>query len=205
MDVKILIADDHTVVRCALMQLIQHQLRFHQVKGVNSRNALLRELRQCRYTHLILDMSLSDGMSLEILPVLLKLYPHLQILIFSMFRKNTYQHILEKYPLYGYLQKDAPEKEILDTLHNFLNGIVLHKKISNVLKPYTNPFDKLSERQHQILHYLLQGCNTKEIAARLNIHCNTVSTMKNRIYEKTGASGISELVQMAVLHKQQYI
>lgn len=201
MSVKILIADDHSVVRTGLMHLIQGRLFFREVASVSNCNGLLKAIRKDSYSHLILDMSLPDGVSTEILPVIRHLCPHINILLFSMYDRVIYEKILSAYGIYDYLEKSGTDAHILQVIHRFLNHQHTGRPAAIAPSPSPNPFQVLTERQLQVLHYLVSGCTTKEIAARLNIHMNTVSTTKNRIYEKTGAANASELIHLAIRYK----
>ncbi|MBU3676119.1 MAG: helix-turn-helix transcriptional regulator [Chitinophagaceae bacterium] len=67
-----------------------------------------------------------------------------------------------------------------------------------------NPFSHLSPRELEILHYVLKGVGTKQISDMLNIKMNTVSTLKFRIYEKTGTSNIRELIELAILYNVNF-
>ena len=81
---SIIIADDHALVRKGLKLLLTGSLGCKDVTEAESCSALLNELKQRPYSHLILDLVLSDGISLEIIPAIRKLYPALKIMIFSM-------------------------------------------------------------------------------------------------------------------------
>jgi len=77
------------------------------------------------------------------------------------------------------------------------------RRIQSVPKT-ENPFTTLSPRELEILHYVLKGMGTKEIAENLNLKMNTVSTVKARIYEKTNAVNIKELLELATLYNVNY-
>jgi DNA-binding CsgD family transcriptional regulator len=72
------------------------------------------------------------------------------------------------------------------------------------MQNFDNPFTLLAPRELEILHYVLKGIGTKDIAETLNLKMNTVSTIKNRIYEKTKASNIKELIELATLYNVNY-
>lgn len=199
MSVKILIADDHSVVRSGMTHMIQVRLRYPKVKGVSTCNAVLKELQAKSYTHLILDLRLPDGISLEIIPTVRRLYPDLRIMIFSMAEAVVYRDALAVYEVYHYLEKSRRDADILSFVDDFLNDRIRPPTDTQPLR--TNPFALLSVRQLEILHYMLSGYTTKEIAARLNLGMSTVSTMKGRIYEKTGTANTVELVQLAQTYK----
>lgn len=74
----------------------------------------------------------------------------------------------------------------------------------SVIHHHDNPFKALAPRELEVLHYVLKGLGTKEIAETLNLKMNTVSTIKARIYEKTNAGNIKELIELATLYNVNY-
>ena len=87
-------------------------------------------------------------------------------------------------------------------LHQFVNNEALPQRNKSVTKD--NPFSALAPRELEILHYVLKGIGTKEIADNLNLKMNTISTIKTRIYEKTNAGNIKELMELATLYSVNY-
>jgi two-component system, NarL family, invasion response regulator UvrY len=102
-----------------------------------------------------------------------------------------------------YLSKQVGEEEILNMLTKFIDDedLVNNKKSTSVK---LNPFSTLAPRELEILHYVLKGIGTKDISDLLNLKMNTISTIKNRIYEKTNASNIRELIDLATLYNVNY-
>lgn len=203
MEAQILLADDHSMIRKGLKLLLQLHLGFKKVFEVTSCNELMKELIKKSYTHLILDIILSDGSSLEILPNIRRLYPDLRIVVFSMQPPEVYGKALKKYGIYQYLPKNTPEEETLRVLHRFLQNEQSSRDLSHAHFP-NNPFSALSPRELEILHYVLKGLGTKEIADTLNVKMNTVSTVKNRIFDKTITSNLKELIELATLYNVNY-
>ena len=203
MQPQILLADDHSMIRKGLKLLLQLHLNFMAVSEVISCNELMKELTKKKYTHLVLDIILSDGNSLEILPAIRKLYPELKILVFSMQPAEVYGKALHQYGIDHYLQKTSPEEETLRQLRRFLlNEQSLRDEPA--AKYHNNPFSTLAPRELEILHYVLNGLGTKAIAETLNIKMNTVSTVKNRIFEKTLTANLKELIELATLYNVNF-
>jgi two-component system, NarL family, invasion response regulator UvrY len=94
MQKKIIIADDHSIIRNGLKLYLQYNLGMGEVTEVGSCNELMKELVKNKYTHLILDIILSDGSSIEVLPNIRKVYPQLNIMIFSMQPEEVYGNAL---------------------------------------------------------------------------------------------------------------
>lgn len=183
--------------------LLQLHLNFTEVSEVTSCNELLKDLTKTTYTHLVLDIILSDGNTLEILPVIRKLYPELKIMVFSMQPAEVYGKALRQYGIDHYLPKTTPEEETIRLLRRFLlNEHPLRDDTAT--KYHNNPFSALAPRELEILHYVLKGLGTKEIAETLNVKMNTVSTVKNRIFEKTLTTNLKELIELATLYNVNY-
>jgi DNA-binding NarL/FixJ family response regulator len=182
---------------------MQLNLGFTSIQEASTCNELMKELVKNRYTHLILDIILSDGSSLEIIPNIRRVYPDLNIMIFSMQPAEVYGEALKQYGIKYYLSKSVGEEEILQMLTKFLNNESPSDK-SNVFASEENPFSALAPRELEILHYVLKGMGTKDIAETLNLKMNTISTMKTRIYEKTNAGNIKELMELASLYNVNY-
>jgi DNA-binding NarL/FixJ family response regulator len=152
---------------------------------------------------MILDIILSDGSTLEILPNIKKIYPDLRIMVFSMQPHEVYGKALKQYGVLHYLSKTTPEEDTIRQLQRFLQNDHSSRDISKVHFP-NNPFSALSARELEILHYVLKGLGTKEIAESLNVKMNTISTIKNRIFEKTMTANLKELIELATLYNVNY-
>jgi DNA-binding NarL/FixJ family response regulator len=203
MQPSILIADDHSMIRKGLKLYMQLNLSYTDIQEAGSCNELMKELVRKKYTHLVLDIILSDGSTLEVIPNIRRVYPDLHILVFSMQPAEVYGEALKQYGIQYYLSKSAGEEEMLKVLQRFLHNEKPVAK-SNGAEFHDNPFKALAPRELEILHYVLKGIGTKDIAEILNLKMNTVSTMKTRIYEKTNAGNIKELIELASLYNVNY-
>jgi len=202
MQPKILIADDHSMIRKGLKLHLQFTLGYTDLHEVATCNELMTELVKNKYTHLVLDIILSDGSTLEVIPNIRRVYPHLQILIFSMQPAEIYGEALKQYGISYYMSKSVGEEEMIQILQKFMHNEEPVRK-SNI-QHQDNPFTTLAPRELEILHYVLKGIGTKEIADTLNLKMNTISTIKTRIFEKTTAGNIKELMELATLYNVNY-
>jgi DNA-binding NarL/FixJ family response regulator len=191
------------MIRKGLKLLLQLHLGFTQVSEVVSCNELMAALSKKKYTHLVLDIILSDGSTLEILPNIQRLYPELRIMVFSMQPAEVYGKALRQYGIDHYLPKTTPEEDTIRLLHRFLLNEQGSRDAISVRYP-NNPFSALAPRELEILHYVLKGLGTKDIAETLNVKMNTVSTVKNRIFEKTMTTNLKELIELATLYNVNY-
>lgn len=202
MSLKILIADDHSMIRKGLKLQIQLTLGHADIQEVATCNDLMNELVKKKYTHLVVDIILSDGNTLEVIPNIRRVYPDLQILVFSMQPAEIYGEALKQYGINYYLSKSVGEEEMIQVLQKFLQNEMPQRR--NNIQHQDNPFKTLAPRELEILHYVLKGIGTKEIGETLNLRMSTISTIKNRIYEKTNAGNIKELMELATLYNVNY-
>lgn len=199
MQPDIIIADDHSMIRKGMKLLLRSQLNCKNVTEVSSCNGLMVELKNRVCTHLILDMIFSDGTALEIVPVIRKLYPDLKIMIFSMQLGEVYADAFRQYNVHYYLNKSQDEDRSLLYIRRFLNNESVPQADSHDLAQ-KNPFTSLAPRELEILHYLLNGHHTNNIANTLNLSTSTISTVKKRIFEKTDTENITQLLELALLY-----
>lgn len=202
MQPKILIADDHSMIRKGLKLHIQLTLGYNDLHEVGTCNELMTELVKNQYTHLILDIILSDGSTLEVIPNIRRVYPNLNILIFSMLPAEIYGEALKQYGINYYMSKSVGEEEMIQVLQKFMHNEAPIRPTKIYVQD--NPFTSLAPRELEILHYVLKGIGTKDIAETLNLKMNTISTIKNRIFEKTTAGNIKELMELATLYNVNY-
>jgi two-component system invasion response regulator UvrY len=202
MQPSILIADDHSMIRKGLKLQIQLTLGHADIQEVATCNDLMNELVKKKYSHLVVDIILSDGNTLEVIPNIRRVYPDLQILVFSMQPAEIYGEALKQYGINYYLSKSVGEEEMILVLQKFLQNEMPQRR--NNIQHQDNPFKTLAPRELEILHYVLKGIGTKEIGDTLNLRMSTISTIKNRIYEKTNAGNIKELMELATLYNVNY-
>jgi DNA-binding NarL/FixJ family response regulator len=196
---KIMVADDHPILRRVIGLILLKHFGIKEVAEVSTCAELMKRLAESKFTHLVLDINLGDGSSLETLPVIRKCYPDLRIMIFSMFTRQTYEQRLSEYGIHFYLEKSASEEVSLQTFQQFL----LEGKPSGKFF-YNNPFVSLSSRELEVLHYMMHAMSTKEIAEIMGLRLNTISTFKTRIYDKTMTSNFRELRDLVHLYNHDY-
>ncbi|HUB61460.1 MAG TPA: response regulator transcription factor [Puia sp.] len=195
----ILVADDHIMISKGLRRAIELEFGFTDVHSVTSCSNVMNELKAKPYTHLILDIGLSDGSALEILPAIKRLYPSVRILVFSSKPATVFEKALAQQGVYNFLSKEQTEAETTSTLMDFFYG-----RQSRVRKESAeNPFAALSPREWEVTHHLLLGQTTSEVANRLNLKSSSVSTIKGRILEKLGVDNLRDFFELARLYNVQ--
>jgi len=195
-EIEILILDDHAIIRKGIRLTIETSFGIKSIAEVSTCNGLLAYVKDHVVTHMVLDLLVSDGNTMEIIPVIRKLYPDIRILVFTMQPTAIYSFALKQYGIWEYLHKEASEETTIAVLEHFFFGS--SEPVKEYEKDVLNPFSRLSARELEVLHYLLKGTGTKEIAVKLGLHMSSVSTFKGRIFEKTSTSNLKELIDIAL-------
>ncbi|MDB1112546.1 two component transcriptional regulator, LuxR family [Pseudomonas extremaustralis] len=203
--IRLLIADDHTIMREGLKQLFTLVPDVQVVAEAESGTQLIELLRQVEIDLLLLDMNM-PGISGEILIARLHTqYPGLPILVLSMHNEiHIAQRALRAGAL-GYLTKDRDPETLLAAMRRVVSGQryldpALAEQIalqSSGLKQQTY-VESLSDREFQILRLLAHGMSVNQIAEQLVISNKTVSTHKTRLMEKMGFSSTADIVRFAM-------
>ena len=202
---KILIVEDHSIVIKGLKIIFEKEFVGYSPDIVSSMAEMMKAFKNNDYCLTILDMQLEDGVSLNIIPDVIKLYPSLAILIFTGYPEEVYAQRLFSYGVKGYLNKNSEEREIIYALHTILAGkTYFSENYKNILmgKNETghstdNPFDLLSQRELETALLLLQGKRSSEICSELNIQPSTVTTYKIKIFTKLGVNNVVDLERLA--------
>ncbi|CAM3084152.1 MULTISPECIES: response regulator [Pseudomonas] len=203
--IRMLIADDHTIMREGLKQLFMLVADVQVVAEAESGTQLIELLRQVEIDLLLLDMNM-PGISGEILIARLHTqYPTLPILVLSMHNEiHIAQRALRAGAL-GYLTKDRDPETLLVAIRRVVSGQryldpALAEQIalqSSGLKQQTF-VESLSDREFQILRLLAHGMSVNQIAEQLVISNKTVSTHKTRLMDKMGFSSTADIVRFAM-------
>ena len=201
MEVNVLVVEDHSIVKMGLISIL-NGMGVHKIETASTCEDLKQALENQSYTHLILDIILPDGNTLEMIEMINEKYPKMSVLIHSMQPTEVYGKISNKFHIHSYLHKGASETEIKYHLELFIKNQPL--SIKKKFDESTNPFSKLAVRELEILHYLLNGFRTKEIATALGLKMNTVYTIKSNIFEKVKAESFTHLLQLAHVHQISY-
>ena len=205
---KVLIIEDHSIVIKGLKIIFEKEFVGYSPDIVSSMAEMMKALKNNDYCLAILDMQLEDGVSLNIIPDVIKLYPSLAILIFTGYPEEVYAQRLFSYGVKGYLNKNSEEREIIYALHTILAGkTYFSENYKNILlgkneNGYStgNPFDLLSQRELETALLLLQGKRSSEICSELNIQPSTVTTYKIKIFTKLGVNNVVDLERLANIY-----
>ena len=207
---RILVADDHEIVRMALLHVIR-QLKPHaHLSEVNDYKSLYTAISNDSYDLLILDVNMPNGSFQEAVNYVKLKQPKIKILVFSSQDELIYALRYLKLGADGYLNKESSSAKIEKALNamltsgRYISEEVKDAMISESLNGPTNstPIESLSNRELQIANKLVEGIPLKELSNTLNLHSSTISTYKNRLFEKLNIQSIPELVEVLRLYKE---
>ncbi len=207
---KILICDDHSIIRRGLKFLLTNHFKNYEIAEVHSIKDAMSHIKTNKTDFAILDLQLSDGNMIETLPNLIALFPTLDILIFSMSNEEIYAKKVLQIGAKGFLNKNADEEEVLRALKIFLSGqnyisqklndIIVNELRGNSKKVSENPFTSLSNREIEVTRYLLEGVQVKDISKYMNLSTNTIVTYKYRLFEKLAIRSLVDLSDLARIY-----
>ncbi len=198
---RFLVADDHSIVRMGLKLMLESDYPDVTTDEAENGNEIVERIKSFRYDLLILDFQMPNTDTFNIIDNLLARESTLKILIYSMAPEKIYASKLLKAGAKGFLSKDAKNSDLLKAVHVVLNGgiyateqLTLNQGL-NTATSHT-PFTSLSNKEMDILAYLVQGKTTKEISTLLNLQLSTISTHKSRIYKKLNVNNLAELIAL---------
>lgn len=203
----IVTADDHSVITKYMSFILKEIFNDAEIFQFNTLKDIVKFLENSTLDLIILDISFPDGNAINILPRIKEFHPKAKILIFSGQEEEVYGLRYINAGANGFISKLSAEDEIQLAIQEVVNnGKYLSKKLQEKImdnfifnKP-NNPFVQLSNRELEITELLIKGLGNIEICNTLHLQKSTVSTYKNRIFEKLEVSNIPELIQLYKLY-----
>lgn len=210
MPVRILLVDDHTIMRQGLRQILEHEPDFVIVAEAGSGLEAVDRAEEHRPDVAVVDVAMKELNGIEATSQILKRSPNTVVLILSMYSDERYVVRAIKAGARGYLLKNAAGDELIRAVHTvsgggayfspavaqvFRNGFA---RIKRDAQEAEDPFDSLTERERQVYQLLAEGNCNKDVANRLDLSLHTVETHRWRIMEKMRLHSMAELVLSAV-------
>ncbi len=205
---KILIADDHAIVREGLKQILTDLDEPVQIDEAADGHEAIEKVCENEYDVVILDIAMPEVNGLDALKQIKKFRPDLPVVILSMYPEEQYAIRMFKAGAAGYLTKESAPDELLRAIRKVKEG---KKYISESLAERLveeldldldrGPHEMLSDREFQVLCMLASGKSITEIADELSLSVKTISTYRTRIMEKLGLKNSAELIHYAVKYR----
>jgi len=196
---RILIADDHSIVRIGTSIILRDELGEVEIAEAGTFSQVLEKISERPFDLILLDISMPGGDTLDMVPSILLRNKDARVLIFSSYDESMFALRYIQSGAHGYLGKDTGEEEVKLAVRTVLKGDIY---VSEKLKQYQlsriqnhkDPLAELSDRETEIMQLLIKGYSTSEIANLLHLRLNTISTYKVRLYEKLKVSNLVELI-----------
>jgi len=205
---KILIADDHPIVRNGIKDILQDISASFSIDEAEDANEVVQKVIANDYDVIILDISMPGGGGLNALKQIKQAKPLTKVLMLSIYDDEQYINRALKAGASGYLTKSVASEELELAIKKVISGEkYLSSEVASKMATFIysdkekNKHELLSEREYQVFHQLAKGHTTNEIAEELHISPKTVSTYRERIMEKMGMSRNSELIHYAFKNK----
>ncbi|MEK6753764.1 MAG: response regulator transcription factor [Chloroflexota bacterium] len=209
MTARVLLADDHAVLRSGLRLLLTSQNEYDVVGEASSGTETLSLAEQLQPDLILLDLSMPALGGLDALPILRKLVPSARILILTMHDDPQYLRQALKHGASGYVLKKAADSELLSAMRSVLRGeVYVHPSMTRILLEdmlpksqsgdYKDSWSSLSEREQEVVKMVALGHTSAEIAKQLNLSAKTIETYRARGMEKLGLQTRAALVKFAL-------
>jgi two-component system, NarL family, response regulator NreC len=200
---RIVIADDHSVVRRGLRQVLEGDTGLEVVAEAGDIDAARRYVRGHKPDVLVLDLNMPGGSTLDALPEIRAEAPDTQIVVLTMQNEPAYARQALAAGVLGYVLKEAADDELVEAIRRAAAGdTYLNPRLGARLatEPPLGPPDGLSEREVEVLRMIALGHTNAEIAEQLYLSVRTVETHRAHIQQKLSLASRSELVRYALDH-----
>jgi two-component system invasion response regulator UvrY len=202
--IRILLVDDHPVVRQGIRTILTDRLKGAVVGEAANAEAALRQVANGGWDIVIADISMPGASGLDLIKDLKRLHPAVPTLVLSMHPAAQFARRALSAGAAGYLTKDSPPEELIAAIEDARRGRrYVGRDAGDVLlrwaaKTVTTPHEALSDREYQVLRMVGSGQTVSDIARDLGLSVKTVSTYRSRVLEKLGMRTNAELMRYAI-------
>jgi two-component system invasion response regulator UvrY len=205
---RILIVDDHEVVRDGVKRLLEEEPGSIACGEAGTPEEAINQASAGDWDAVILDLSFSGKSGLEVLKELKQIRPRLPVLVLTMHSEEQYARRAFKAGAAGFITKDSPRAELSKAIHKVMEGgkylspALAERLIDDLDRRGDRPPDQvLSDREFQVMRLIASGKTLTEIAELLSLSDKTISTYRARLMEKMGMRTNAELTHYAIQNK----
>lgn len=211
--IKIILADDHTLIRSGLKALLSFSPEFEVIGEAEDGLTAIRQVEEKKPDILILDLSMPHMSGIDCIKEIRSRGLVCNILVLTMYDDEEYIKEVMRSGADGYLLKKSADRELIEAIHKiyqgkkYLNESISQTLIDSLLRSaptqsdMTDPYILLSIREREVLRYLAKGFTNSEIAEILSLSPKTIDTYRSRIMNKLNIKKKSELVNYAMQHR----
>jgi DNA-binding NarL/FixJ family response regulator len=205
--IRIVLADDHAIVREGLKRIVGEAQGFQVVGEAADGTEVMRTVRELDFDVLVLDLSMPGRSGMELIKLVKSEKPKLKVLVLSMHQEMQYAVRAIKSGASGYLTKETAPAQLEQAIRKIAGGgAYISAEVAEQLAlgampgSETLPHETLSDREFQVFRALVAGDAVSDIAAKLSLSVKTVSTHKANLMQKLGLANQTELVRYALKH-----
>lgn len=204
---RIVLADDHTLLRAGLRKLVDAFEGCKVVGEAADGNTLLDRIQELQPDLVLTDITMPGLTGLEATQELIRQWPHTKVIILTMHEDEEYVNLALAYGAMGYLLKDSAPSELEVAIQTVMQGQLYLSPVisSNLIGSYAHnlrsekkPEPVLSPRQREVLQLVAQGQSTKDIARQLNLSIKTIETHRSRLMQQLDIHEVTGLVRYAM-------
>jgi DNA-binding NarL/FixJ family response regulator len=204
--INVLIADDHRLFRDGLMKILEGCNDIQVIGEASDGLEALKKTEQLHPHVILLDLSMPKLSGLEVARRLKKEHPSVKIVILTMHEEEEYTLKMIRVGVSGYMLKDSAAREVIDAIRNAFAGKaffspqvskILAESYRDVTTSEDDPYERLNDREREILQLIVEGNTNKEIAGTLFLSPKTVDNHRTNLMKKLNVHSVSELVRWA--------
>jgi DNA-binding NarL/FixJ family response regulator len=201
--IKILLVDDHPLVRDGLRARLEAMPHFEVVAEAGGAAEALEQAARHPVDLVLMDINMRGANGIEATALFKQAFPQIAVLILSMHDKLEYVSQAIQAGARGYVLKDAPGKDIVVAIETVMSGGIYYSAaLARQLAQPQNQDNQLTSREHEVLRHIANGESNKQIARALDLSVRTVETHRLNIKRKLGIEGQAELIRFAVQNAQ---
>lgn len=204
--IRVLLADDHAVVRAGYRVLLQNTTDIEVVAEADSGERACRAFADLQPDVVVMDLSMPGMGGLQAMRRMVARDPHARILVFSMHEDTVFVEQALQAGAQGYITKSSAPEILVEAIRELAAGKshidteIVQRLAFQKARGKDSPFSNLSTREFEIFCLLAEGLNTSEIAKRLSLSYKTIANYSTQIKGKLGVSTVAELARLAIRH-----
>lgn len=205
--IRLLIVDDHMIIRRGLIQILSEEDAIGEIVEASDGPGAMQLMRSSPIDVVVLDVALGERDGLDVLKTLRAEFPQVGVVMLSVYPESQFAVRSIRAGAGAYLNKGCAPEELVQAIRKVAAGSVfVTPSIAELLARSVRsdevraPHETLSNREFQVLKLLAQGRSVSDIATRLSLSANTISTYRSRIFDKLGVASMVELLTYAARH-----
>jgi two-component system, NarL family, response regulator NreC len=202
--IRVLLADDHTILRKGVRMLIEAQADMEVVGEAKTGREAVRQASHLKPDIVVMDVSMPELNGIEGPRQICGELPHTRVVALSMHKDSVYVREILRAGARGYLLKDSEDDDLVKAIRSvhrgeaFLSPAISDAVLTDYRKHVTNPVDLLTSREREVLTMVADGKTNKEIAATLNLSVYTVESHRGSVMEKLNLHNTGDIVRFAL-------